>query len=148
MTELDITLLSSAVGAVIGSALAAIGMLLNTWLIQRRERRQQIWRLEVDRIIALEERAGQLVELICSHRAAAAIRDESAELLIQMSRDAGRFLRHKKLADAVRDLHHTLTLILADKLTDRDTRENVTLATEQYRLLLKECDAITGKRSV
>jgi hypothetical protein len=61
MTEFEIALWASITGAAVGSIFSIVGTLVGTWLTQRRERRQQVWQREIDRIIELEERAGQLV---------------------------------------------------------------------------------------
>ena len=148
MTQLEIALWAAFTGAAVGSMFSLLGMLVNAWLTQGRERRQQVWQTEIDRIIALEERAGQLVELIGSHGAAEDIAEQARPELPKLAADAGRFRRHEGLMQAIRDLQHSLSCLLADKLRHEDPRELSGEVNTLYDKLLAECDKVTGKREV
>src|ERR1019366_7552795 len=123
MKELDTTLWASLVGAAIGSIFSLLGTFVGSWLAQRRERRQQIWQTEINRIIDLEERAGQVVELIGSYRNIETIIDGAREGLSRLKSDAGRFRRHKSIMQAIRDLHNGLSRLIQDKSRDDDFRK-------------------------
>jgi hypothetical protein len=148
MTELEITLWATFIGAAVGSIFSVVGMLLNSWLTQNRERRQQVWQTEINRIIDLEERAGQLVERIGSHQDPEKIRDASADELQELESDAGRFRRHKGIMQAIRDLCNGLSRLLSDKVRHEDCRKSSAQVNTLYDKLLAECDKITGKRRI
>jgi hypothetical protein len=148
MTELQITLWGSGVGDAVGSIFALPGALITLWLTQHGERRQQVWQTEVGRIVDLEERAGQLVELIGSHQSIETIRDRAAEGMSRLASDAGRFRRHKRLMQAIRDLHNGLSTLLDDKGNGRDFRETGVEIDSLYESLLSECDKVTGPRRI
>lgn len=142
MTELERTLCAAAVGSVF----SLLGMLVLSWLTQRRERRQQVWQTEINRIIDLEERTGQLVELICGYNAPDKNRDGAADGLCRIGSDAGRFRRHRGISQAIRDLHNRLSRLLDEKLHNEDWRATSVEANTLYDALLTECDKVTGKR--
>ena len=148
MTELEITLWAAFVSAAVSSIFSLLGMAVNSRLTQGRERRQQVWQTEINRIIDIEERAGQLVELIGGHHALDKIRDGAADGLLQLESDAGRFRRHKRIMQAIRDLHNGLSRLLDDKLRHEDYRETSAEVNLLYDKLLTECDKVTGKRHV
>lgn len=148
MTQLQITLWATFVGAAVGSIFSLLGMLVSSRLTQGRERRQQVWQTEINRIIGLEERAGQLVELIGSSHDPERIRDGAADRMPQLESDAGRFRRHKGIMQAIRDLHNGLSRLLDDKLRHEDCRETSAEVNSLYDKLLTECDNVTGKRRV
>ena len=144
MTELEITLYAAAVASIF----SLLSMLVLSWLTQRRERRQQVWQTEINRIIELEERTGQLVELICSHNAPDKNRNGIADALSRLGSDAGRFRRHKNIMQAIRDLHNGLSRLLDEKLHNEDYRGTGVEVDSLYDTLLTECDKVTGKRSM
>jgi len=149
MTELlEITLWAALVSAAVSSIFSLLGMVVNSWLTQGRERRQQVWQTEINRIIDIEERAGQLVELIGSYHALDKIHDGAADGLLQLESDAGRFRRHKRIMQAIRDLHNGLSRLLGDKLRHEDCHETSAEVNSLYDKLLTECDKVTGKRHV
>lgn len=146
MNGLNVTLLSSLIGATTGSIFSLAGMFLNSWLTQHRERRQQVWQTEIKRIIELEERAGQLVELIGSYNEPQPIQEKTKDQLTCLESDAGRFRRHKGIMQAVRDLHNGLHRLSRSKIEHQDSREISEEVNCLYDKLLLECDAVTGKR--
>lgn len=148
MTEFEKMVLPIFVGATVGSIFSLIGTLVGSWLTQGRERRQQLWRAEIDRILDLEERAGQLVELIGGYQALTSIEDSAAQGLVRLASDAGRFRRHKPIMQAIRDLHNGLCCLLDDKKRCLDFRTTAAEANSLYEKLLTECDNVTGKRRI
>jgi len=145
MTPLKTTILA----AVVGSIFSLLGMFVNSWLTQGRERRQQVWQTEIKRIIDVEERAGVLVELICGHhRSVAEIVEGLADGLARLESDAGRFRRHRAIMQSIRDLHNRLGCVLHDRSRHDDSRESVKEAMEMYEGLLAACDKVTGKRQI
>jgi hypothetical protein len=148
MTQLEITLWATFIGAAVGSVFSSAGILLNSWITQNRERRQQIWQTEINRLFELEERAGQLVELVSSYRNLDEIRMCAIEGLQRLANDAGRFRRHRGLMQSIRDLHNGLSRLLADRRDHRDDRETRAEVYEFFDVLLNECDKVTGRRTV
>lgn len=144
MTEFQITLWAAGVGSVF----SVVGTLLVSWLTQRLERRQQVWQTEINRIIDLEERAGQMVELAGSYSTVQTILDGTKEGLTRLHSDAGRFRRHKSIMQAIRDLHNGLSRLIDDKVRGNDPRNSGAEVNGLYDHLLAECDKVTGKRRV
>jgi hypothetical protein len=148
MTEPNATLWASFVGAVTGSVFSLVGLFAGSWLTQGRERRQQIWQTEISRMISLEERAGQAVELIGSYQSIEAITEGAKQWLPSLEFDAGRFRRHKPVMQAIRDLHNGLSRLLREKQRGEDSRKTSNEVEVLYLALLAECDRVTGKRRI
>ncbi len=142
--QFDITLLAAGVSAIV----SLLGMVVNFWLTQDRQRRQQVRQTEINRIIDLEERAGMLVELIGSYQDPEKAREDAVDGLPRLVSDAGRFRRHKGVMQAIRDLHNGLSRLLHGKLRHNDCGAISTEVNSLYDKLLTECDKVTGKRSV
>jgi hypothetical protein len=148
MTGLEATLWAALVGAAVGGIFSLFGVYVSSCLTQRRERRQQVWQTEVNRIVALEEHGGQMVELIGSHADLEKIREGAADGLPKLKADAGQFRRHKGIAQAIRDLENGLSRLLDSKKRGEEWRELFAEVTSLYDRLLAECDEVTGKRHV
>lgn len=146
MDLLKLSGVSSLIGATVGGIFLLIGMAINSWLTLGRERRQEVWKVEIKRIVDLEERAGQLVELIGSYSDPKLVQEKVDDGLNKLAVDAGRFRRHRQLMQAIRNLHNGLSRLLSDKLDHRDFRSTDSEVNQQFQILLKECDAVTGKR--
>lgn len=146
MDQWQITLIASLVGAAVGAIFSIAGMVVNSWLTLSRERLQLAWEKEVDRIIELEERAGKVVEFATSYRGIEEIIERTREQYQQLEIDAGRFRRHKGIMQALRDLQNGLDRLLDSQSRHEDWREIAVEVGSLYDLLLKECDAVTGKR--
>ena len=101
---------------------------------------------EVDRIIELEERAGGLVEITTSYRGIEEIIERTPDYYRQLEIDAGRFKRYKGIMQALRDLHNGVGRLLDSQSHHEGWREVAVEVDSLYDSLLKECDAVTGKR--
>ncbi len=148
MTELEVTLWATCVGAAVGSLFSVLAMILNSRLTQGRERRQQVWQTEINRIVDLEERAGQLAELVGSYRTPEEVRQDAALAMRRLESDAGRFRRHTPIMQAIRDLHNGLSCLIADKQRRADCRQSSAEVSALYDNLLVECDKVTGTRKI
>jgi hypothetical protein len=148
MEQWQTTLVASFVGAAVGSVFAIIGMVVNSWLTLSRDRRQLAWKTEVNRVVELEERAGALVEIATSHRGIEEIIERTKDHYRQLELDAGRFKRYKGIMQALRDLHNGVGRLLDSHSVHEDWREVAVDVDSLYDALLKECDAVTGKRRV
>ena len=144
MTELQATMIASAVGAGVGSVFSVISMLINSSLTKRRSRRQQVCQRESDRLLELEERAGRVIEIAASHRGLDEIRNEVGGDLARLANDAGRFRRYRGIMLAVRGLHHEVNLLIDAKKRHADWREHDKEVGAKFQKLLVECDAVTG----
>ncbi|MEX2217306.1 MAG: hypothetical protein WD749_00985 [Phycisphaerales bacterium] len=121
-------------------------MLIQARVAKHEDRRLEVWRIEVARIVDLEERAGQLVEIIGGYGGLEEIRTAAADGLPRLQRDAGRFRRHRAIMQAVRDLHNGLGRLYYDKAHHADCRDTSAEVCSLYDRLLVECDKVTGKR--
>jgi hypothetical protein len=146
MDQWQTTLIASFVGAAVGSIFSIAGMVVNSWLTLSRERRQLAWKKEVDRIIELEERVGSLVEIATSYRGIEEIIERTRDDYRQLEVDAGRFKRYKGIMQSLRDLHNGVGRLLDSQAHHEDWREVAVEVDSIYDSLLKECDAVTGKR--
>ena len=146
MDQWQTTLVASIVGAAVGSVFSIAGMVVNSRLTLSRERRQLAWKKEVERIIELEERAGTLVEIATSYRGIEEIMERTQGHYRQMEIDAGRFRRHTRIMQALRNLHNAVGRLLDSQSHHGDWREIAVEVNSLYESLLKECDAVTGER--
>lgn len=145
MTEFQTTLLASIVGAAVGSLFSIIALFVNSYITKTRERQQLVWTSENNRMLALEQRAGRVVEIACSHRGIEQIRELIADDLEKLNADAGHYLRHRDVALAIRNLHNGVTRLIDDKSKHKDTRELVTEVDGLFNKLLKESDIAIGR---
>ena len=138
--------LIAAVIALLGSILS---LFVSTRLALRKERRQLLWSKELDRFFALEELAGELVEVIGSYRA---VKDQDApasfvEKYKGLEMAAGRFGRYPDVREAIRVLHNTVGRLYAAK---KDSDDDERAIRDELRLafprLLSACDAVVGRQ--
>jgi hypothetical protein len=132
MQELTwIAVVSAGVATVISTS-AQLGI---DWFKSRTERGKHAWQREYERIMAVEERAGIVVDRVRSHREGEVPDAELRGMLTQLGTDVGRLMiRYRELSGAVRDVHHWSGCVLADKFKHSDWREAG-----------KELDAAVGK---
>jgi hypothetical protein len=109
-----------------------------------KERRQLLWSKELERFLALEELAGQLVEDLASYRTLD--RSNLGTRLEELHQAAGRFARYDDLRRAILQLHNTLGRMFVAK---RDFEvEEQEIRSELYchlKQLLSACDQITER---
>lgn len=104
---------TALVSAVIAAMVSLLGIYLTSAFAERRDWRKARWERELERLLTLEESAGCLVESVLAHgaRDSARVANQLADLYIA----AGRFLRYRGLAQAIRELHHAAARYLADE---------------------------------
>jgi hypothetical protein len=135
-----VTLIASII-ALAGSLLT---ILVGTRLTLLKERRQLLWSKELERFFALEERAGQLVEELASHRTLA--QSIVGPKLEEYRQAVGRFARYDDVRRAILQLQNTLERMFVAKRDHNDDEEK--LRVELYRdlkKLLSACDHVTGR---
>lgn len=140
VTPQTVTLIASIL-ALLGSLLT---ILLGTRLTLRKERRQLLWSKELERFLALEELAGQLVEELASHRTL----DQSfvGPKLEEYRQAAGRFVRYDDVRRAILQLQNTLDRMFAAKRDHSDDQETLPPELDRdLKKLLNACDHATGR---
>lgn len=143
MTNSEYIVLAASAISLFGSILV---LYVGSDLAIKKERRQLVWSKELDRVLALEESAGRLVEEIGSHGRIPEDRTSLSERMSALEQSAGRFGRYPKLRQSIRDLHNVLGRLFAAK---RDREDERTIRQEldpAYKALLAGCDAVV-KRS-
>jgi len=127
------------IAPIIALVVSLITILWGTRLALFKERRQLLWSKELERFFASEERAGQLVEELASHRSL----DQSivGPRLEEYRQDAGRFARYDDVRRAILQLQNTLERMFVAKRDHNDDEEK--FRSELYRdlkKLLNACD--------
>lgn len=138
---------------VLWAGLAVLAFFLASYRVWRNERdsgakeieklRQLSWSKEPERFLALEERAGQLVEELASHRPFSLIVGPKLEEYRQV---AGRFARYDDVRRAILKLQNTLDRMYVAKRDHEDDQE--ILRSELHsdmKKLLNACDHVTGR---
>jgi hypothetical protein len=134
--------------ALVASILAFLASLISirwgTSLALAKERRQLLWSKEFDRLLALEEIAGQLVEELASYRAT-----DPATLgprLEELQNAAGRFSRYDDVRRATLQLKNTLDRMFAAKRDHADEAQDIRSELEpDLKRLLSACDQVIGR---
>jgi len=131
------------IAPIIAFVVSLLTILWSTRLALVKERRQLLWSKELDRFFALEERAGQLVEELASHRAL----DQSiGPRLEQYRQDAGRFVRYDDVRRAILQLQNTLDRMFVAKRDHDDDQENLRSELDRnLKKLLSACDQVTER---
>jgi hypothetical protein len=131
------------IAPIIALVVSLLTILWGTRLALVKERRQLLWSKELDRFFALEERAGQLVEELASHRAF----DQSiGPRLEEFGQDAGRFRRHDDVRRAMLQLQNTLNQMLVAKRDHSNDAERLRSELDRdLKKLLNACDHVTGR---
>jgi len=138
----------TVIAAIVAASGSIATLLLNSRLTLDREQRLVLWKKEVERIIALEELAGKLVEDIGSYRAIDATSDRLSNQFQQLEAMAGRLARYPQVRRAVRDLSNILGRLFIDRRDRQDDREARKELEPACRALLDACDGVLGKRSL
>jgi hypothetical protein len=133
----QIVMIAASLIALLGSILT---LLVGTRLALRKERRQLLWSKEIDRFLALEELAGQLVEELSSYRPIPQDQLTLATQLEALHHAAGRFARYPAVRQAIRDLHNTLGRMVDAKSHREDDRAIGSELDPALRQLLVACD--------
>lgn len=140
MTSQTVTLIASIL-ALVGSLLT---ILVGTRLALLKERRQLLWSKELDRFLALEELAGQLVEELASYRTLD--RSNVGPRLEELQQAAGRFARYDDVRRATLQLQNTLGRMFAAKRDHTDDEQELRSELDRHlKQLLSVCDQITGR---
>lgn len=126
---------TAIIAALIAATVSIISVVLGSHLTALRDRRRLRWERELDRILQLEESAGQLAENVLQHGPRDP--DELARQLRSLGSAAGRFLRYKDLAASVRELHHASSWYLS--------QEKTFATPEDYKSARQEIDAAFEK---
>jgi len=140
VTPQIVTLIASLL-ALVGSLLT---ILVGTRLTLLKERRQLLWSKELERFLALEEVAGQLVEELASHRTL----DQTivGPRLEEYRQAAGRFARYDDVRRAILKLQNTLERMFAAKRDRNDDEEQLRSELDRdLKKLLSACDQVTGR---
>lgn len=132
---------TALVAAVIAATVSLLGIYLTSAFAERREWRKARWERELERLLTLEESAGCLVESVLAHgaRDSTRVTNQLSDLYIA----AGRFLRYRELAQAIRELHQAVGSYLADERSFgsaaeyEQARANIG---ELFQVLLAESD--------
>ena len=122
--------------AVVSFFTALITPTVSSWLTGRREKDYHFWQREVERIVALEERAGMTAQLVSAQLPGGEISPELRNLLDELRLDAGRFKRYSALSIAVQDFHHWSSCWVADKMRHYDWQEARTESDAAFKRLL------------
>ncbi len=143
MTLLEAPQTVTLIAPIIALVVSLLTILWSTRLALVKERRQLLWSKELDRFFALEERAGQLVEELASHRAF----DQSiGPKLEEFGQDAGRFTRHDDVRRAILQLQNTLNRMFVAKRNHDNDQENLRSELDRdLKKLLNACDHVTGR---
>ncbi len=110
-----------------------------------RERKNELFRRELDRIFALEEFVGEVVEWVGGFQ----LGHDEPELqnrMRQLAIKAGQFRRYPTVKQALRDIHNRAGILLVDRREHHDFREAQKELEEKYQEFIKAIDSITGKR--
>jgi hypothetical protein len=131
------------IAPIVALVVSLLTILWSTHLALVKERRQLLWSKELDRFFALEERAGQLVEEVASHRAF----DQSiGPRLEEFGQDAGRFARHDDVRRAILQLQNTLNRMFVAKKDHDDDQESLRSELDHnLKKLLNACDHVTER---
>jgi hypothetical protein len=140
VTPQTVTLVASII-AFVGSLLT---ILVGTRLALLKERRHLLWSKELDRLLALEELAGQLVEELAGYRTL----DQSnvGPRLEELRQSAGRFARYDDVRRATLQLQNTLERMFAAKRDHTDDERELRSELDRHlKKLLSACDQITRR---
>jgi hypothetical protein len=133
MKEFWIVVLSAGVASVTSWG----GVFLNSFLTEKRERRQYFHKSESERLQLLEERAGVAVELVHIMPLGAVSDTELGDAMKQLGLDAGRFGRYQSLSSSIRALHNSAMWLVRQKHKYEDARAAEKEMHEAYSTVLR-----------
>lgn len=121
--------------ACLGAAVSIATLVLTTRLTEGRERRKVLWERELTRFSELEDVAGRLVEDLLRFRNRNDDgRKEAYERLEYIRVAAGRFLRYKSIAAALRDLENAAGWYIRE-----DMKHDTSIEYKKSRAAVDEC---------
>jgi len=133
------------IGSLLTLLVSVVLFLLTFW----KERKQELLKREIKRIIKLEEFVGEITEWVGGYQ----LKYDDSELEKRMRKlalMAGQFRRYPKLKQALRDIHNMAGILISesrhgfkDAQELRDTQEELE---SKYKEFLNAIDSITGKR--
>jgi len=132
--------------ACLAAAVSVVNLAWSTRLTERRERRKILWEREFARFGDLEEITGCLVEDLLRFKVRTEDdRERALEKLNFLRSAAGRFLRYKQVAAALRDLEQAAGWYIAQDMR-HDTRaefeKSKSEVSDGFERLLRACDTV------
>ncbi len=118
---------------------------LGTRLALRKERRQLLWSKEFERLFALEELAGKLVEELGSY--SMVNQPNVGAWLEEFRQTPGRFARYPAIRQSTRDLQNTIDRMFVAKRDYLDEQQELRSELElKLNHLLSACDDVTRRK--
>jgi hypothetical protein len=137
---------TALVAAVIAAVASVVTLIVNSRLTIARERRQQLWQYDLERIRALEELAGRITEALIGHASAQRLERIVPPLIADLESDMGRLYRHRELNQTIRDLHNAACRVYDSRLSHDDARPDKEDLERSFKHLISACDkALKGK---
>jgi len=144
MVSQSVTLVA-AILALIGSILS---IFISSKLALNTERRQLLWAKELDRFLAMEELAGELIEEVGGYRPLGSKDHPFFERFRKLEHAAGQFARYPKVRQTIRDLHNTIGRMMNAKQHSEDIQTIQGELEIGYRAFLDACDNILSREKV
>ena len=98
-------------GVVITSAIAVVNQVVTSNLTLSRERKLVVWKIEIDRLLKLEELCGTLHESLGSYTPLSQFPEISSQMM-ELHVFSGRFARYPDLVTTLRDFKNNLCRII------------------------------------
>ncbi len=137
-------LLKVLLPAALGAAIAFASPLVTYRVTKSKERRELIWKEEIKKFKALEERAGILTETLCGNRWLEGDRPEEVKRELRSLRmAAGRFRRYEPVKLSIRHLASVLETIYEKKSQFQSPEEEKQIRQKleaAYKRLITTCD--------
>ena len=134
------------IAAVLAATMSLLHLLLNSRVTFDRERRLILWRKEVDRLMEVEEAAGNLVEDAGGYHAIDTISERIKPKFLLFEAMAGKLARYPAVRQGVRDLHQLASILYLQRMNHEDDREIRKELEPALRKLLDACDEVRKKR--
>jgi len=144
MTTQVATLIAAGVAAV-----ASIGsLLINSSLIKNRERRQQLWRYDLENVRGVEALAGRITECLGGYKNLNGKMAEVNPLVAEFQKAMGTLLRHNDLNKAMREFLHSAAIVVKLTRDSQDVREEMKNLHANFRKLITACDQVLNRPSL
>ena len=144
--------MTTQIVALIAAIIAAVASILSLWINSRltleRERRQQLWQYDLERIRGTEELAGRIAEAVGSFISAEKKVEVYNDLIGQYVQSMGSLYRYQDINQAMRDFKNRADIVYSIMIKYDDAGAAKKELFEAFNRLIWACDLVLKKKGI
>ncbi len=138
----------------VGGVVAVLSSLATQWYSHKKDKEKTVWNRHMEKIMELEEKAGDLTEYLCGYRSfpwSEDTKDKLKNYLEQINSISGGFRRYSELNQSARDFINSSQIIMEIKMLEgrfkslKEEKELTNNLNSNFKALIETCDKVLKK---